>query len=67
MTGLCLIIETPCAGDSGHRFLSSSPDLSESEIARIATEANRTAVGAEYISVSREARQLLKNATVREG
>ena len=67
MAGLCLIIETPCAGDSGHRFLSSSPELSESEITCIATEANRVPVGATYISVSREARQLLKNSTVREG
>ena len=67
MTGLSLIVETPCAGDSGHRFLSSSPDLSESEVTRIVTEANRIPVGPTYISVSREARQMLKNATVREG
>jgi len=67
MSGPLLIIETPRAGDYGHRFVTSSASLSESEIARIADEANRNPLGQTYISVARQTRQVLRNGTVRQG
>jgi len=67
MIGISLVIETPRAGDAGHRFLTSCPELGETEIARRVAEASRTQVGTTFISVSRQVTQILKNSTVREG
>jgi hypothetical protein len=67
MIGFCLVIETPRAGDAGHRFLTSCSDVGESEIARVMAEASRTPVSDTFISVSRQVTQTLKNSTVREG
>ncbi len=67
MSRLCLVVETPCGGDSGHRFLTSCADLNERDIARISADALRTPVGRNYISVSREVTQSLKNSTIRTG
>jgi len=67
MTELSLVFETPNTGNSGHHFLVSSRDLMESEVVNASAIASRNPIGPEYVSVSRQVRQLLDNQTVREG
>jgi hypothetical protein len=67
MKDRCLVIETPRAGDLGHRFLVSCPGLSESEIVGLVTESTRTPIGSHYISTSQQVAQTLNTKTVRFG
>lgn len=67
MKDRCLVIETPRAGDLGHRFLVSCPGLSESEIVGLVSESTRTPIGSHYISTSQQVAQTLNTKTVRFG
>lgn len=62
-----LIVETPRGIGVGHRFLTSSKDLKETEAAEVVAAASQQAVGDSYVTVSRHVKQQLPSGTVREG
>ena len=60
-----LIVETPRAGELGHRFFVPPSVMDETYVARIAAAASREPRGTDYLSVTREVEQRLASGSVR--
>ena len=67
MTWPYLIVDTPRAGELGHRFVVPPSVLDEAEVARVAGRASREGRGEDFVSVTRNVVQRLGGGAVRNG
>jgi hypothetical protein len=67
MNRIKLIIETPRAGELGHRILKSHTEISDETAGELIANSRKALIGENYVSVKKDVKQILKNGTVREG